>query len=397
MENALDTGRRSPHIVMYIGSLQKGGAERVMSNLAEYFYREGWRVTLVTTYFHPPEYLPSPALWDPETGEPFAGEGIARVYSDPDVSLLSGSRIHNFKVRFDNLRSIWKKLKPDIILSFSGKNNLMAAATSRGVKRRDESGRLAQVPAVVSVRGNPAREYAGRLMKTAAFFTFRKAEGIVLQTKGAMAFFPKDIQRKACILPNSVNPGFMLPLYEGERKKEIVLVGRLDENKNQALALRAAAASGALGEGWKLILYGDGPSASQLKALSKELGIEDSTEFAGIVSDVPERIRTASVFILPSKAEGMPNALIEAMSLGLACISTDCPSYGPRDILEDGKNGYLVPVDDVSAMAEKLTLLTKDEELRRRLGKEAFRVQEAYAPEKINGQWKAYFNSLMNL
>ena len=392
--------KEAPHIVLYIGSLQKGGAERVMGNLAEYFYAQGMRVTLVTTYFHPPEYVLPHGAWDPVTGEPLENEsGIRRVYSDPPADLLTGGRLHNFKVRFDNLRGIWRRLSPDLILSFSGKNNLMAVATAKGLKHTitDNKGRQVRrpLPVVVSVRGMPAREYSGRGMKLCAQALFAHAAGVVLQTGGAAKYFRRAVRKKSVILPNSIHPAFLRPPYEGKRRKEVVCVGRLDGNKNQGMLIRAFAKTRDAHPEYTLHIYGDGRKREDFETLSEELGIRDRVVFHGAVSGVDRRIDQSEIFVLPSKTEGMPNALIEAMSLGLACISTDCPSYGPRDLIRDGENGFLVPVDRDDIMAEKLAVLMSDPSLRARLGAAAARVQELYNPDRINRQWLDYLKGLM--
>ncbi|MDD5939206.1 MAG: glycosyltransferase [Lachnospiraceae bacterium] len=395
-----------PHLVLYIGSLQKGGAERVLGNLAEYFFTLGWRVTFVTTYCHPPEYALPHAGWDADgkpsydpvhaSFEEARAKGIGRVYSDPDAGLLTGSRVHNFVVRYRVLRNIFKTLHPDLVLSFSGKNNLMAIAATRGLVRTDLQGRRRQVPCAVSVRGMPAREYAGRAMTLCAKALFPLAEGVILQSKGAAEWFPARIRKRAVILPNSINPAFIRPVYQGEREKRVVLVGRLDANKNEGMAVRAFAKTRSRHPEYICDIYGDGPSRKEFEALAAQLHVSDAVRFHGAVSDVPERIEHAAVYVLTSKAEGMPNALIEAMGLGLAPISTDCPSYGPRGLIRDGENGYLVPVDDVDAMADRLLRLMDDENLRREMGRRASAVQEEYAPSRINPMWKEYLLGLMN-
>lgn len=386
---------------MYIGSLQKGGAERVMVNLAAYFHAEGYRVTLVTTYIAREEYEVPHAAWAVsgngtyqaqvvETADqyisvdPHGGEegGIARVFSAAKLDGLS--RFAGFRARYDTLRGIWKDLQPDLILSFSGKNNIMAIQTARGLS----------IPVVVSVRGRPAREYAGRAMDLSMRLFFPKAAGIVLQTRGAMEYFPKRIQKKACILPNSVNPAFMRPIYTGEREHTIVSVGRLDSNKNQEQLIRAFAKTAGADPSYELRLYGDGPSRAQLEELCRELQIGDRVRFMGLVSDVPEQIAKAGIFVLPSKTEGMPNALIEAMSLGIPCISNDCP-YGPSELIEPGVNGLLTPVGDVDAMAGCLAELMNDPALAASMGERASKVQEMYSPERINRLWKDYFDKIM--
>ena len=353
--------RQKHKIALYIGSLRKGGAERVMGNLAEYLWERGWEVVLVTTYFAPPEYVLPHGLWDPETGAPGeSGEsGIRRIYSEPKEEELRGNRVANF--------------------------NNMALFTARGLG----------IPVVVSVRAVPALEYDSAKTRIPAFLLFGSAAGVILQTEEAKAFFPRKIRKRSVILPNPINPAFLRPRYEGEREKTVVCVGRIDKNKNQELLLRAFARCLDRHPEYVLHFYGAGEE-EQLKHLAKDLGAEKNTVFHGSVSDIPERIEKAGIFVLPSKTEGMPNALIEAMSLGLACISTDCPCGGPRELIRDGENGFLVPVDDVGAMAEKLLTLMEDPALAERMGREAGRVQEHFAPERVNAGWEAYLLSVLS-
>ncbi len=385
---------QKPHIAMYIGALRKGGAERVMVNLAQYFAGKGWKVTFVTTYFRPPEFVPKDAAWDPDTGVPYTEDEIAakglvnpirRIYADPDATLLSGGRLHNFKVRYEMLRGIWKSIKPDVILSFIGLNNVMSILTTRRL----------HIPVVISVRADPAQEYAEKKTRIPAMLLFPKAAGIVLQTHDAARFFNKKIRRKVIILPNSINPAFIRPRFEGERQKEIAVVGRLDDNKAQDAAIRAFAQALGTCSDWSLHLYGDGPSRAEFEALADDLGIRKQVVFEGVQSNMADLIEKSSLFVLPSKTEGMPNALIEAMSLGLACISTDCPCGGPRDLIRDGQNGYLVPVGDTAAMADRMRALMRDEALRERIGKEAARIQKDLNPDRINGLWENYICSLI--
>lgn len=414
---------RKPHICLYIGSLQKGGAERVMTHLAEYLYGEGWRVTFVTTYFRPPEYVLPHALWDAKTGELYgteeetvswgrersvaaAPDGICRVYSDPKPEELARGRVRGFIARYRTLREIWKREKPDIILSFIGYNNSFAVLTSRGLG----------IPVAVSVRSNPAYEYNTAKLRLPAFFFFRKADGVVLQTHEAAEFFPKDIQKKAVILPNAINPDFIHPRYEGERMNRVVCVGRLDHNKNQDYLIRQFARAHEKHPEYTLHLYGDGPARTEFEHLADQLGIAEAVIFEGLVDGVREKIEKSRIFVLSSRSEGMPNALLEAMGAGLACISTDCPCGGPRDLIRDGENGFLVPVegaaskqgepaaaaarkteeDPDSIMAERLIRLMDDPQLADRMGREAARVQESYSPERINRQWKDYLCSFIH-
>ena len=393
--------KQNRHIALYLAGLRQGGAERVMTTLADDLYEKGWKVTLVTTFFTPPEYYPVHAAWDPETGtDDPEKEGIHRYYSEPVKDQLTGSRVRNFMTRWKTLRGIWKDTKPDLILAFISMNNIMAILTSRGLS----------IPVVVSVRGTPAMEYNTFKLKTLADLTYPMARGIVLQTRQAKEFFKAAVRKKSVILPNPLNPDFIRPLTEGERKKQIVSIGRLDDNKDQQLLLHAFAGlkSGVTGsgkntsngkarvtEGWSIHLYGDGPDRSKLETEAEKLGIRDQVIFEGIVPDIADRIADSSVFVLTSRTEGMPNALIESMALGLACISTDCPCGGPAELIREGENGMLIPVGDEKELGRKLELVMTDQDLAERMGREAAKAQELFRREAVSRKWEEYLLSCL--
>ena len=394
-----------PHIAMYIGSLQKGGAERVMVNLADYFFEQGYKVSLLTTYLAREEYEVRHAAWrvvpagaegavqvcDPDENaawvDPEGGEkgGIQRVFSALLKQEQEG-RLKNLKKRSDKLTNIWRELKPDVVLSFIGKNNIMALSTAT---RED-------IKVVVSVRADPNMEYYDLSLKTGMLATFGKAAGIIVQTTEAKKWFPVHLRKKCTILPNAINPAFLRKRYVGEREKSIVMVGRLDENKNQSLVMEAF--SEVLKEGYKdyqLKLFGDGPYMIKLRHLAINLGIEKNVSFVGMVSNVAEHIEKTSLFILASKQEGMPNALIEAMSLGLPCISTDCPCGGPKDLIINEENGLLVPVDDKDAMKDAIIKVLSDKAFADKIGQKAALVQEKYDPKVANEKWEKYFERVL--
>jgi glycosyltransferase involved in cell wall biosynthesis len=391
---------------MYIGSLRKGGAERVMVNLADYFFEQGYKVTLVTTYLADEEYEVKHAAWkavpagadraelvadteensawvDPEGGE---RNGIKRVFSALLKSEQKG-RAYNLRMRTKKLNDIWKELKPDMVLSFIGKNNIMALSTAA----------REGIPVVVSVRADPRMEYDSLGLKASMLATFGRAAGIIVQSEGAKSYFPEFIRKKCVILPNSIDTSFIRKRYVGDREKSVVMVGRLDENKNQSMVMAAfAKATTNNFKEYKLKIYGDGPDRIKLQHLAVRLGIVDRVEFRGIVRHVAEHIEKASVYVLASNQEGMPNSLIEAMALGLACISTDCPCGGPADLIQNGVNGILTPVGDEKAMEEALKKVLSDAEFADRLGAEAAKLQEKYTPQVTNKKWQQYFDEIMN-
>ena len=224
---------------------------------------------------------------------------------------------------------------------------------------------------------------------------FRFADGIVLQTKQARDFFPKYLQKKSIILPNSINPAFLTVQKELEREKEIVLVGRIDSNKNQRMLLEVFADIAHEYLEWSVRIYGEGEDREELEQWVKGKGIENQVFFMGQVSDVSEKIKKASIFVLPSRCEGMPNALIEAMTVGLAVISTDCPCGGPADLIQNGKNGLLIKVDDKKALELVLRKLLEDEEYRLQLASNAVKIIEKLHPDIVNKQWEKYIEDIL--
>lgn len=366
--------QREKHIAFYIGSLHKGGAERVFVNLAEFFLREGYRVTMVTQYQYP------------EEEEYVLPEGIKRVLSDLNFDELNNSQILNFINRIRKLHRIWKKEQPDLVLSCIGKNNFMTVVTTMFTKT---------LP-VVSVVGEAKEEYPGRLMRMLANLLFPHAAGIVLQTERSKFFFNKKIQKKAVILPNSLNPDFIRPRYEGQREKRIVAVGRLDANKNHEMMIRAFATLRERYPEYTLTIYGEGELRSFLEDLTQKLRVADRVSLAGVIPDVAAQIERAALFLLTSYSEGVSNALIEALATGLPVIATDVPSGGTVELVTDGINGLIIPAGDQRALETAMDRLLGDPAYADGLGREAVKIQERLAPERVNRLWQEFFEGILN-
>ena len=358
-------------IAFYIGSLTKGGAERVFVNLAEYFLEEGYRVVMVTQYQKTDEYM--------------LEEGIERFLSEIEAEKVSSSRVLNFFRRLNKLHLIWKKQKPDLVLSCVGKNNFMAVVTTIGTRTKP----------VVSVVGEAKEEYPTKVMRLLADILFSRAAGIILQTERSRSFFGKKVGEKAVILPNSLNPDFIRPRYEGEREKRIVSVGRMDANKNHEMQLRAFAALQDRYPDYELVIYGDGELRSSIEELARELGIADRVLLPGVVPDVAGRIERASLFLLTSYSEGVSNALIEALALGLPVIATDVPSGGTEELIEDGVNGVIIPAGNQRALEGAMDKILGDSAYAGKIGREAAKIQERLSPERVNALWKAYFEGII--
>lgn len=362
---------KSKKIMFYISSLAKAGAQRVILNLTESLLKNGHKVYIVTTMVAEDEY-PLP-------------EGAKRIVSDIQEEEITSNRIVNLKKRFCKLRNIWKKGNPDIIISFIGKNNFMALLTAWGL----------HIPVITSVRGEPREEYYNRLTQVLSKTLMGKSAGIVLQTPDAKEYFPKWIQKKAVILENPLNPDFIDAYNEELRKDEIVTVGRIDGNKNQQLMIDAFCKIAEEFPNVNLIIYGDGEDREQLMEYAGKTKYSNQIFLPGPIRNVKKRIEKSKIFVLPSNTEGMPNALMEALALGIPCISTDCPCGGPKMLMDGKENGILVPVGDVDAMAESMRKLLTDEALWQKYSRNAYKITEELHPEQINRKWEEYLLSKM--
>lgn len=358
-------------VAFYCGSLIKGGAERVFVNLAEYFYKEGYDVCIITQYKKEDEYTVSPA--------------IGRVLSDLTEEETGKSRFCNFFRRLFKLRRILKTVKPDIVLTCTAKSNFMTMAASTFLKTK----------VVVSIVADPKMEYDTKAIRLIARTYFCFADGIVFQTKEARAFFPAYIQKKSVILSNALNPQFLRERYAGEREKEIVAVGRLDDNKNHALLICAFAEIADRFPEYRLVIFGEGECRGRLESLIAEKSLSARVFLAGVTADVAGSIERAALFVLPSNTEGMPNTLLEAMALGLTVISTDCPCGGPRELVRQEENGLLVPVGDADALAKAMESVLSNPAKAEEMGRNAQKIQEQLRPEAANRSWKDYFEKVL--
>ncbi len=195
---------------------------------------------------------------------------------------------------------------------------------------------------------------------------------------GEVRFIPNALPWKVADTP--------APLHS----KVIVTAGRLDPGKGHARMIRAYAAVAERHPDWQLHIYGSGSERKALSLLIEKLGLTDQVALQGYTLDLKAALADASVYALTSHSEGFSMVLIEAMSVGLPPVAMDCPR-GPRQIIKDGSNGLLVPDGDETAFACALLSLVEDEELRRRMGRQALEDAHAYEMEEVGAQWERLF------
>ena len=242
---------------------------------------------------------------------------------------------------------------------------------------------------LLSQRGDPYHneEYShGKLISLLNDYLFGKADFYVFQTEKAKLFYPEKIRRKSTVIPNPVMPvKRTASRTPGSTEKRIVSVGRLEiRQKRQDLLIEAFNKFSSEYPEYILEIYGSGEDEDKIRDLTAG---NEKIILKGVSSDIPSAIKNAAMFVMTSDYEGIPNALAEAMSLGLPCISTDCSPGGAALLMENGKNGLLVPVGDSDKLAEAMKKYLDDPEFAEQMGRNAINIADTFSQEKILDQW----------
>jgi glycosyltransferase involved in cell wall biosynthesis len=270
------------------------------------------------------------------------------------------------------------QFKPDVVVSFIEQTNVRILAALLGTG----------IPIIVSERTDPRRHQVARGWNFARLMLYPLAETVVVQTESVAAWARRFLpDRKVQVIPNFVPALPPATSADQRHSDEFLAVGRLSHVKGFDLLLRAFADSGLKVTGVRLTILGEGPERASLESLARELGIAEAVSLPGIVQDPERWMAQCALFVLPSRYEGFPNALLEAMAMGCAVVAADCPS-GPRELVIEGENGLLVPTENVEALAGALKKLMGDAALRRRLGDQAVSVRQRFAREAIIGRWE---------
>lgn len=351
-------------IMLVLGAVAFGGAERNMVALAGAL-SEAHEVTLVSAARREPVYP-----------------------IDARVRFVNGlgapGRLHKLRAPLA-LRRLAREIRPDVAVAFLTQVNVLLRAALLGTG----------IPAVLCERGNPRRATLGRGLRIARALLYPGAAGFVFQTDWARDCFGPRIAGKSAVIANAVYvPEAMQGLPQAQRNRRVLAVGSMKAEKNYPLLLRAWARVAAEFPDWGLDIYGEGPLLREMQAQARALGLGVCVLFHGASDQIYAIMRQSAVYVLSSDSEGMPNTLMEAMALGMCCISTDCPSGGPRYLMREGVDGLLVPVGDEAALAAAMRRAMGEEALRQALGGAATALRERLSPARIVAQWESYLRTV---
>lgn len=360
-------------IAFHLNCLEQGGAERVVSNLANQFAQRGYEVIIATEWYGDNEFE--------------LDTKVKRVH----VGLKDGDEKKNHLIqillRIKYLKKFIKEEKPDIFIPFARKalyRGLMAAY-------------FMKIPVLISIRTDPVGHYDEWSDKLQIPFLFPRADGCVFQTEGQREFFAPRLQKNSRIILNPINPKYIgVPVPE-KRSKTVVQSGRLVDFKNQPMLIKAFVEVHKKHPDYDLKIYGgdsfDG-TKEILEGLIAQNKAEDYIHLMGASDSLEKDLTDAALFAFTSDWEGLPNALMEAMALGLPIVATDCPCGGPRTIMRDKVDGLLIPIKDQKALEEGINYLIENPEIAEEYGRKAREIAGRANGDAIFEQWKEYIEEL---
>lgn len=364
-------------LLIYIHSLENGGAERVVANLANHWASLGWQVTVVTVAPHTQDFY---AL----------DRAVRRICLN-----LTGTR-HNVLAGFwrtarraHALRRVLRALRPDVALSAMHTCNVILALAARG---------LPGLRAIGSEHNFPPKSPMGLIWETLRRHAYGHLTAVVALTHECASWLAQHSHARAIpVIPNPVswplprNAPRIDPAACCRPGRRILLgVGRLSVEKNfSALVdIFSRLAPGHLD--WDLVILGEGPLRAALLAQTVAAGMDRRIFLPGSVGNMGEWYAQASLYAMSSDFEGFPNTLVEAMAYGLPAVSFDCDT-GPRDIIRHAIDGFLIAPGDVKAMESALNRLMRDRQLRSDFACRAIEARERFSMHKISGMWEELF------
>lgn len=343
-------------IVFVIGSMARGGAEKVISILANQYSKRGYQVYIMM----------------------LLRNEVGYELSD-DINLIdlstSKSRIRSAFFRIKHLRSNIINIQPSVVISFAARINVLTLMSTLGLN----------IPVIVSERNDPYMDGRSKLVDILINILYPKSKKVVFQTKRSMSYFNKEIRDRGVIIPNPIS---ISCTSSTTKNKKIVNVGRYTEQKNQALLIKAFNLISKEFPEYKLFLYGEGELRNDLQQLINNLELRDKVQLMGNILNLHDEISDSEFFVLSSEYEGLSNALLEAMMMGIPCISTDCA--GADEYIDDGISGLLVKDANDKKLYFAMKKMIENDNMRNQIGINGQKSVQKCRVENIINVWDKY-------
>jgi len=354
-------------IVLAISSLGSGGAERVIALLAGALAARDHEVWLVTLAHSGDDFFAADSR--------VRRLGLGLMGDSPNMlhGLWANAR------RLRALRRVVSTVEPHAVVSFMTSMNVLAIMACMRLPMR----------VIVSERVDPAAHREARVWTALRSMLYQRADAVVVQTESIAEWFRKRLRKRArvVVIPNPVAPVSDFEPGVCESQPYILAAGRLAHQKGFDLLIRAFAEAQTQTGQLRLVVAGEGPEGQHLRDLAIQLGLGARVSFPGRVRELSALMKAAMAFILPSRYEGFPNVLLEALAAGVPCVAADGPGAA-REILADGAYGLLVPPEDLRALAQAINRITTDSELRRRYSQAGAAAIERYRLERVVVEWE---------
>jgi glycosyltransferase involved in cell wall biosynthesis len=345
--------------------MSSGGAERVISEMSNYWAKKGIEITIVTigvTKNKKDFYFLEPSV-----------KRVDLSLNPPKSKIMA--YINFFRLLW-RIRVFVKKSRPSVAISFINTANIIMLLALFDLK----------IKKIISDRTDPHGDKVGFLIKK---LIYPLSSTLVIQTDSVRKFYEPISNLQISTIPNPLNK----PIMENNKgfkfkKKTIVAIGRLIDAKGFDLLIEAFYNISKSNFDWNLVIFGEGKERVSLEKLIEKYNLKNRVFLPGVIDNPRNTIIDADIFVLSSRKEGFPNVLIEAMSVGLPCISFNCPS-GPSEIIDDYKNGILVEAENINELQNSIKVLIESELLRKKLGNRAKQDSiDKFYIENIMNKWE---------
>ena len=345
-------------VVFVIPRIGKGGAERVVVNIANQMVSDGYDVSIFTILSGEENYK--------------LAEGVNHVHLNVD----DRNKLLRMMKRFIKLRSMIKHSDADTVIAFDRYYGIFCALfTGKRVIGSERNDPYSNMP-------------IHSIQKYIRDWLYQHVDYMVFQTEYAQNYFSDRIKKHSTIIPNPVSTDVLPAPFTGTRDKRIVTACRLTEQKNLPMMIDAFASFCRKHKEYQLVVYGEGHLLDCLKKYAVERGVEKQVLFPGYVDNLPEKINSASMYVSSSDYEGISNSMLEALAIGLPVVCTDCPAGGAAMVIRNGENGYLVPVKQAEEMAKAMCRVVEDEEHTLEMSQKAIEVRLTFSIQEIAKQWE---------
>lgn len=365
------------NLLFFIHSMRSGGAERVTANLSNFWAKKGWQITIVSLVACEHDFYT-------------LHSSVRRISLDMDnESTHPVAAVKNNLQRIFALYRVLREIRPNVAIGMMPSAGVLLVLTSLF---------LPKVVTITSERSYPPMLPLGRIWQKLRQWTYPKAAKVTMLTSEGLVWLNDKIPNaKGVVIPNPIP--YPLPIFDPKilpysvidsNRKLLLAVGRFSEEKCFDLLLNVYSRLFHTNPKWDLVILGEGPLRQDLEYQIIKLRLQGRVYLPGRVGNVSDWYKRSDIYVMSSRFEGFPNTLGEAMAHGCAVVSFDCDT-GPRDIIRNEVDGFLVPNGNINAMEIALSRLMIDDNLRQQFSQRAIEIRDRYSMERVTSMWESLF------